>query len=99
MIAATMWWYSKKKNDDLVDAVVYAVDRFVEKHGYDPTIVVLPIGEKGNGNGLIKSLKTNGITIQVGYKERNIPPQHFYLYPVVSKRYPKLDMKRRPVRL
>ena len=92
MIAATMWWYDKK---DVVGAVVHAVDRFVEKHGYDPTIVVLPIAEKGGG--ILKLLKANGVTIRVGYRNGNIPPQHFYMYPVIIKRYPKIYVKRRPL--
>ena len=89
MVAATMWWYSK---NNLVNAIIHAVEKFVQRRGYSPTIVVVPASERDGD--IYKALQAAGITIEVGYREKFIPPQYFYLYPVITKRSPKLAMER-----
>ena len=89
-VAATMWWYSK---NGLVAAITHAVRKFVQRRGYDPTIVVVPASER-DGDAISKVLQAAGIDIQVGYRDKDHPPQYFYLYPVVTKRNPKLVVER-----
>jgi len=90
--AAAVWWYEK---NNLVEAIVAAVDKFAERHGYSPTIVVVPSGEYNPD--IVTELLWDGVKIEVGHREKDIPPQHFYLYPVVDVRHPKIDVERRPV--
>jgi len=91
-----LYHYEKEKDEEkdkehkrLLEAINWKVEEFTKKFGYRPDGVQVRKDEV-NGN-----FDYDGMQIQI--VERGCQPSHFFLYPVVKKRTPRvLEKERKP---